>query len=166
MGARRGQSHRLEGANPVADLVVRAGALPASEVRPERAPSISRITVLAVAAAAAHGTTRMRGLKELRVKESDRLAATAALLAANGVAVEIEGDDLIVHGAGGPPPGGGTVVTHMDHRIAMSALVLGLGARAPVAVDDAAFIETSFPGFGALMNRLADSAAITETAGA
>jgi 3-phosphoshikimate 1-carboxyvinyltransferase len=96
----------------------------------------------------------MRGLKELRVKESDRLAATAALLEANGIRFAIEGDDLIVHGAGGPPPGGGTVVTHMDHRIAMSALVLGLAARRPVVADDAAFIETSFPGFAALMNGL------------
>jgi 3-phosphoshikimate 1-carboxyvinyltransferase len=103
----------------------------------------------------------MRGLKELRVKESDRLAATAALLAANGVAVSVEGDDMIVQGAGGPPAGGGDVVTHMDHRIAMSALVLGLASRAPVRVDDAAFIETSFPGFAALMNRLAGEEALS-----
>jgi 3-phosphoshikimate 1-carboxyvinyltransferase len=97
----------------------------------------------------------MRGLRELRVKESDRLSATAALLAANGVRVEVEGDDLVVHGAGGPPAGGGQVVTHMDHRIAMAALVLGMAARAPVTVDDGAFIETSFPGFADLLNALA-----------
>ena len=96
----------------------------------------------------------MLGLKELRVKESDRLSATAALLAANGVRVEIIGDDLIVHGNGGAPAGGAVVETHMDHRLAMSALVLGLASVAPVAVDDASFIETSFPGFVDLMNGL------------
>jgi 3-phosphoshikimate 1-carboxyvinyltransferase len=149
-------NERLEGGEPVADLRIRASALRGVDVPPERAPAmIDEYPILAVAAAAARGTTRMRGLKELRVKESDRLAATAALLEANGVRVTIEGDDLIVQGAGGPPAGGGSVVTHMDHRIAMSALVLGLAARAPVTVDDAAFIETSFPGFAALMNRLA-----------
>ena len=100
----------------------------------------------------------MRGLDELRVKESDRLSATAALLRANGVQVAIEGDDLVVQG--GNAPGGGLVQTHMDHRIAMSALVLGLAARAPAAVDDAGFIETSFPGFAALMNRAAGGEAI------
>jgi 3-phosphoshikimate 1-carboxyvinyltransferase len=146
---------RVEGGEPVADLRVRASALRAVDVPPERAPAmIDEYPILAVAAGAATGTTRMRGLKELRVKESDRLAATAAMLEANGIRFAIEGDDLIVHGAGGPPPGGGMVVTHMDHRIAMSALVLGLAARRPVTADDAAFIETSFPGFAALMNGL------------
>jgi 3-phosphoshikimate 1-carboxyvinyltransferase len=95
----------------------------------------------------------MRGLKELRVKESDRVAATAALLAVNGAKVEIEGDDLIVQGSGGPLPGGGLVKTDMDHRIAMAALVLGVATTDPVTVDEAAFIDTSFPGFAALMNR-------------
>jgi len=153
---------RTEGGEPVADLLVKASALRAVDVPPERAPAmIDEYPILAVAAAAARGTTRMRGLKELRVKESDRLAATAALLAANGVAVTVEGDDMIVQGAGGPPAGGGHVVTHMDHRIAMSALVLGLASRAPVRVDDAAFIETSFPGFAALMNRLAGEEALS-----
>jgi 3-phosphoshikimate 1-carboxyvinyltransferase len=121
---------------------------------------IDEYPVLAVAAAAATGTTRMRGLAELRVKESDRLAATAALLTANGIAARICGDDLLVEGTGGAIPGGGTVATHMDHRLAMSALVMGLAARAPVAVDDAGFIETSFPGFAALMNRAAGGEAI------
>jgi 3-phosphoshikimate 1-carboxyvinyltransferase len=116
---------------------------------------IDEYPILAVAAAAATGSTRMRGLKELRVKESDRLSATAAMLAAAGVRVEVEGDDLIVHGAGGPPRGGAQVETHMDHRIAMSALVLGMASRHAVRVDDSAFIETSFPGFAALMNGLA-----------
>ncbi|WP_270937815.1 3-phosphoshikimate 1-carboxyvinyltransferase [Falsiroseomonas oryzae] len=152
---------RIEGGEPVADLHIRAAALRAVDVPAERAPAmIDEYPILAVLAAAASGTTRMRGLQELRVKESDRLAATAALLQANGVRVEIEGDDLVVHGHGGPPPGGGKVVTHMDHRIAMSALVLGLASRAPVAVDDAAFIETSFPGFAGLMNRLAGGEAL------
>ena len=114
---------------------------------------IDEYPVLAVIAAAASGTTRMRGLKELRVKESDRLAATAALLAANGARVEVEGDDLIVHGNGKPPAGGGLAVTHMDHRIAMAALVLGVATDQPVTVDDAGFIDTSFPGFVDLMNR-------------
>jgi len=162
MGADITQANaRVEGGEPVADLVIRASALRGIAVPAARAPSmIDEYPVLAVAAACATGITRMQGLKELRVKESDRLAATAALLAENGVRAEIEGDDLIVHGTGGPPPGGGFVTTQMDHRIAMAALVLGLAARAPVTVDDAAFIETSFPGFAALMNRLAGGAAI------
>jgi 3-phosphoshikimate 1-carboxyvinyltransferase len=92
-------------------------------------------------------------LKELRVKESDRLEATAAMLRNNGVAVEIEGDDLIVHGKG-MAPGGGEVLTHMDHRIAMSALAMGLASEQPVRIDDSAFIATSFPGFVELMRRL------------
>lgn len=155
-------NERLEGGEPVADLRVKASALRAVDVPADRAPAmIDEYPILAVAAAAARGTTRMRGLKELRVKESDRLAATAALLAANGVRVTVEGDDMIVEGAGGPPAGGGDVVTHMDHRIAMSALVLGMAARAPVRVDDAAFIETSFPGFSELMNRLCGEMALS-----
>jgi len=109
--------------------------------------------VLAVAAAFAEGTTVMRGLKELRVKESDRLAGTAALLRANGVKVDIEGDDLIVQG-NGRAPGGGLVTTHMDHRLAMSALVMGLASEKPVQIDDASFIATSFPGFVELMRGL------------
>jgi 3-phosphoshikimate 1-carboxyvinyltransferase len=96
------------------------------------------------------------------VKESDRLAGTAALLKAAGVRVDIEGDDLLVHGTGGAVPGGGLAVTQMDHRLAMSALVLGLAARAPMTVDDGAFISTSFPGFAALVNRAAGGAAIGE----
>src|SRR5437660_6173782 len=138
---------RVEGGEDVADLLVRASALRGVEVPPERAPfMIDEYLVLGVAAACAEGTTRMRGLKELRVKESDRLAATAAMLRVNGVNVAIEGDDLIVHGKG-RAAGGGLVRTHMDHRIAMSALVMGLASEKPVQVDDTAFIQTSFPGF-------------------
>jgi 3-phosphoshikimate 1-carboxyvinyltransferase len=145
---------RSEGGEEVADLRVRAGALRGVDVPPRRAPSmIDEYPVLAVAAAFAEGTTRMRGLAELRVKESDRLAATAAGLLANGVEVLIEADDLIVHGKGSAP-GGGRITTHMDHRIAMAFLVMGLASKKPVAVDDTAFIATSFPDFLGLMRRL------------
>jgi 3-phosphoshikimate 1-carboxyvinyltransferase len=145
---------RDEGGEDVADLRVRFCALKGVEVPPERAPSmIDEYPVLAVAATFAEGMTRMRGLKELRVKESDRLAATAAMLRQNGADVEIEGDDLIVHGKG-HAAGGGLVATHMDHRIAMSALVMGLATEAPVRVDDTAFIQTSFPGFVDMMRRM------------
>ncbi|MBN8927770.1 MAG: 3-phosphoshikimate 1-carboxyvinyltransferase [Rhodospirillales bacterium 69-11] len=147
------ENRRVEGGEPVGDLLVRHGPLRAVDVPPERAPSmIDEYPILAVAASCASGSTRMRGLKELRVKESDRLAATAALLQVNGARLEIEGDDMIVHGTGAPPPGGGVVATHMDHRIAMSALVLGLATAQPVTAEEAGFIDTSFPGFVALMN--------------
>ena len=147
------RNQRLEGGEPVGDLLVSHSPLRAVDVPAGRAPSmIDEYPVLAVAASMAMGITRMRGLKELRVKESDRLAATAALLTINGVKVEIEGDELIVHGTGKPPAGGGLVATHMDHRIAMAALVLGLVTEQPVTADDAGFIETSFPDFIGLMN--------------
>ena len=113
---------------------------------------IDEYPILAVAATFASGTTRMRGLNELRIKESDRLAAVAAGLAAAGVAHRIEGDDLIVEG--GSPRGGGLVATHMDHRIAMSFLVMGLASREPMAVDDVGVIATSFPEFRPAMERL------------
>ncbi len=153
MGARlASQNERIEGGEPVGDITAEAGPLIAADTPPESAPSmIDEFPILAVACAAAAGTSRLRGLGELRVKESDRLAATAAMLTANGVRCAVVGDDLLVHGAGGPPAGGGTVATHMDHRLAMSALVLGSVAQAPVAVDDTAFIDTSFPGFMDLM---------------
>ncbi len=145
---------RADGGEEIADLRVRAGGLKGVDVPAERAPSmIDEYPVLAVAASFAEGTTRMRGLAELRVKESDRLAATADMLRVNGVAVEIEGDDLIVHGKG-RPAGGGEVTTHMDHRIAMAALVMGLASENPVRIDDSAFIATSFPGFTELMRSL------------
>jgi 3-phosphoshikimate 1-carboxyvinyltransferase len=139
---------------PMAQLRVRASKLRGVEVPPERAPSmIDEYLVLAVAAAFAEGTTIMRGLQELRVKESDRLEATAAMLRLNGVKVEISGDDMMVEGKG-HVPGGGLVATHMDHRIAMSALVMGLASDKPVKVDDTAFIATSFPDFIPMMRGL------------
>jgi 3-phosphoshikimate 1-carboxyvinyltransferase len=148
------ENRRIQGGEPVGDLIVTYGPLRGVDVPWEHAPTmIDEYPILAVIAAAAAGTTRMRGLKELRVKESDRLSATAAALTVNGVRAEIDGDDLIVHGGGGrAPSGGGMVETHMDHRIAMSALVLGLATDQPVMVDDSGFIDTSFPGFVELMN--------------
>jgi 3-phosphoshikimate 1-carboxyvinyltransferase len=155
MGASIEESEtRGDAAEPMARLRVRASKLRGVEVPPERAPSmIDEYLVLAVAASFAEGTTIMRGLKELRVKESDRLAATADMLRVNGVKVEITGDDLIVEGRG-YVPGGGLVATHLDHRIAMSALVMGLAADKPVKVDDTAFIATSFPDFIPMMRGL------------
>ena len=148
------ENQRLQGGEPVGDLTAHFSALRPVDVPPERAPSmIDEYPVLAVLCAAANGTSRLRGLAELRVKESDRLAATAALLRVNGVNVEIEGDDLLVHGTG-EIPGGGLVETHMDHRLAMSALVMGQAAREPVRIDDASFIDTSFPAFLKLMRGL------------
>jgi 3-phosphoshikimate 1-carboxyvinyltransferase len=146
---------RIAGGEPVGDLLIEFSHLAGADIPAARAPSmIDEYPILAVAAACAAGTTRMRGLAELRVKESDRLTATAALLSACGARVAIEGDDLLVHGTGRPPAGGATVATHMDHRLAMSALVLGQATAAPVAIDDASFIDTSFPGFEALMRGL------------
>ncbi|ACI99875.1 3-phosphoshikimate 1-carboxyvinyltransferase [Rhodospirillum centenum] len=152
---------REEGGEPVADLLVRASGLRGVEVPPERAPSmIDEYPVLCIAAACAEGPTVMRGIGELRVKESDRLAMMADGLAACGVTVEAGEDWMVVHGRGRPPAGGATVATAMDHRIAMSFLVLGMATEQPVRVDDGAFIDTSFPGFVALMNGLgADIAA-------
>ncbi|MBX9647489.1 MAG: 3-phosphoshikimate 1-carboxyvinyltransferase [Xanthobacteraceae bacterium] len=145
---------RGDAGEPMAQLRVRASKLRGVEVPPERAPSmIDEYLVLAVAASFAEGTTIMRGLKELRVKESDRLEATADMLRVNGVKVEVSGDDLIVEGRG-HVPGGGIVATHMDHRIAMSALVMGLASDKPVKVDDTAFIATSFPDFIPMMRSL------------
>ena len=142
---------RDDGGEEVADLRVTASQLKGVDVPPERAPSmIDEYLILAVAAAFAKGTTRMRGLKELRVKESDRLEATADMLRVNGVKVEIIDDDLLVHGTGSVP-GGGEVKTHMDHRIAMAFLTMGLASQKPVTVDDVTMIATSFPEYQDLM---------------
>ena len=144
---------RREGGEDVADLRVRASELKGVDVPKARAPSmIDEYPILAVAAAFARGETRMNGLHELRVKESDRLAAVAAGLAAAGVEHEIVDDDLLVRG--GQPAGGGVVATHLDHRIAMSFLVMGLASSKPMGVDDAAMIATSFPNFRPLMEGL------------
>jgi 3-phosphoshikimate 1-carboxyvinyltransferase len=147
------ENAREEGGEPIADIRVRYSKLKGVRVPPERAPSmIDEYPVLAAVAAFAVGETRMEGLAELKVKESDRLAATAAGLAANGVAAKVDGDTLIV--SGGKVAGGGTVVTHMDHRIAMAFLTLGLASDRPVTVDDTSFIATSFPEFRGLMEGL------------
>jgi 3-phosphoshikimate 1-carboxyvinyltransferase len=152
------ENERVEGGEPVGDLRVRAGALQAADVPAARAPSmIDEYPVLAVACAAANGVSRLRGLDELRVKESDRFASTMALLECNNIRVTAEGDDMLIEGTGGRIPGGGRVETRMDHRLAMSGIVLGLAAEAPVTIDDIAFIETSFPGFVPLMNELGAS---------
>jgi 3-phosphoshikimate 1-carboxyvinyltransferase len=149
------EDRREAGGEPVADLRVRGTALRGADIPPQRAPSmIDEYPMLAVAAACARGRTTMRGLAELRVKESDRLLGIAEGLAACGVAATVDGDDLIVEGAGGSPPGGGLIATRLDHRIAMAFLVLGLATKEPVRIDDARPIATSFPDFVPLMARL------------
>ena len=149
------ENQRIEGGEPVADLHVRAGPLSGADIPPQRAPSmIDEYPILAVAAACARGRTVMRGLAELRVKESDRLAGIATGLASCGVRVAVEGDDLVVEGADNFPAGGALIPTHLDHRIAMAFLVLGLAADQPVAIDDSRPIATSFPDFVRLMERL------------
>ena len=157
---------REEGGEPSADVVARFSTLRGVEVPPERAPSmIDEYPVLAVLAAFAEGKTVMRGIGELRVKESDRIDAVARGLEACGVTVEETEDSLTVHGMGpGGMPGGGTVATHLDHRIAMSFLVGGLAAKRPVSVDDGGPIATSFPDFRPLMARLGAEIGETEDA--
>jgi 3-phosphoshikimate 1-carboxyvinyltransferase len=146
---------RAEGGEDVADLRVRAGQLKGVDVPAARAPSmIDEYPILAVAAAYASGATRMRGLAELRVKESDRLGAVADGLREAGAACQVIGDDLIVEGRAGDVAGGGMAATHLDHRIAMSFLCLGLASRRPMAIDDSRMIATSFPGFRTLMEQL------------
>jgi 3-phosphoshikimate 1-carboxyvinyltransferase len=156
MGADITLTHqRQEAGESVADIVVRHSPLRAVDVPPERAPSmIDEYPILAVAAAFASGTTRMRGLSELRVKESDRLKAIARGLDACGVRVAVDGDDLWVTGTGAPPKGGASIAVNLDHRIAMAFLVMGMASLDSVTIDDAAAIETSFPRFKDLMNSL------------
>lgn len=148
------QNPREEGGEPVADLVVRHSALKGVSVPADRAASmIDEFPILSVIAAFADGPTVMNGVAELRVKESDRVDAMARGLEANGVRVEETRDSMTVHGMASVP-GGGTAVTHLDHRIAMSFMVLGLATDAPVGIDDGGPIETSFPDFIPLMQRL------------
>jgi 3-phosphoshikimate 1-carboxyvinyltransferase len=149
------ENPRTESGEPVGDLIARHGPLRGVDVPAERAPSmIDEYPILAVAAAYATGVTRMQGIGEMRVKESDRIALMAAGLEACGVDVAEEPEGLIVTGSGHPPRGGGMVETHGDHRIAMAHLVLGLGAQNPVTVDEPGMIATSFPTFGELMHGL------------
>ena len=150
------ENAREEGGEPVADLIARFSTLRGVDVPPERAPSmIDEYPILAVLAAYAEGTTVMRGIRELRVKESDRIDAMARGLEACGARIEETEDSLTVHGLGpGGLAGGATVAARLDHRVAMSFLVAGLAARAPITVDDAAPIATSFPDFRPLMTRL------------
>jgi len=151
------ENPREEGGEPVADLRVRfSPGLTGIEVPEERAPSmIDEYPILSVVAAFAEGRTVMRGVKELRVKESDRIDAMARGLEACGVRIEEEEDVLVVHGMGpGGMPGGATAKTHLDHRIAMSFLVAGMAAKQEIAVDDGSPIVTSFPIFEGLMNGL------------
>jgi 3-phosphoshikimate 1-carboxyvinyltransferase len=154
-------AEREEGGEPIADIRVRHSSLAGVRVPPERAPSmIDEYPMLACLAAYATGETRMEGLAELKVKESDRLAATAAGLTANGVSARADGDTLIVQGGAGvrgSVRGGGLVATHLDHRISMAFLILGLGADRPITVDDTAMIATSFPEFRLLMETLGAS---------
>jgi 3-phosphoshikimate 1-carboxyvinyltransferase len=147
---------RMEAGEKVADIVVKGtGTLKGIDVPLSRVPSmIDEFPVLAMAAACAEGITRMTGLAELRVKESDRLKMIADGLAACGVKLEMGGDSLTVYGTGKPPRGGATIETALDHRIAMSFLVLGMVADESITIDDARPIRTSFPDFIKLMNDL------------
>jgi 3-phosphoshikimate 1-carboxyvinyltransferase len=147
-------AEREEAGEPVADIRVRYAPLSGVTVAGHRAPSmIDEYPILAVAAAFAEGDTRMEGLAELKVKESDRLAATVSGLTANGVIAVADGDTLTVRGESAVR-GGGVVATHLDHRIAMAFLIMGLASRDPVTVDDIAMVATSFPEFVALMETI------------
>jgi len=148
------EGERNESGETIGDLVIRHSTLKGIEVEPEIAPSmIDEYPILAVAAAYAQGRTKMTGLAELRVKESDRLAAVAEGLKTCGVKIELGEDWLAVEGQGAMQ-GGGPIATHMDHRIAMSFLIAGLAAKSPVTVDDTSFVATSFPTFVPMMEKL------------
>jgi 3-phosphoshikimate 1-carboxyvinyltransferase len=151
------ENEREEAGEPVADLVARHSALRAVDVPPEAAAGmIDEFPIFFVAAAFAEGTSRTSGLAELRVKESDRIAVMAEGLKAIGARVEEQADGLVAHGSGGAPlAGGGAIATRLDHRIAMSFAIAALACRKPIAIDDMAPVDTSFPGFAATLAGLA-----------
>ncbi|QIQ85858.1 3-phosphoshikimate 1-carboxyvinyltransferase [Erythrobacter sp.] len=154
------ENPREVGGEPVADLRVRHAHLKGAEIDPALGPAmIDEFPAFFVAAAMAEGTTTTSGLEELRVKESDRLAAMAAALTLAGARAEEHEDGLVIHGSGGEPlpgtPEGAEVATHLDHRIAMSMAVAGLASRSGVAIDDTGPIATSFPGFASLLEEAA-----------
>ena len=156
------ENERLTGGEEIGDIRVRSSNLSGVTIPPERAPfMIDEYPVLAVAASYADGETLMQGLAEMRIKESDRLSAVAAGLSANGVNHE-EGTDWL-RVTGGPVRGGGTVATHLDHRIAMSFLIMGLASQEPVTVDDAGIITTSFPDFTEILTGLGAEFSATGT---
>ncbi len=144
---------RFSAGEQVADITFRHGPLTGVDIPAARAPTmIDEYPIVAVAAAVAKGETRMRGLAELRLKESDRFLAILEGLTASGVAVKADGDDIVIQGCGGLLEGGSEIAVNLDHRVAMSFLVLGVAAQQPISIDDAAAIGTSFPGFVELMN--------------
>jgi 3-phosphoshikimate 1-carboxyvinyltransferase len=147
------ENQRLVAGEEIADIVVKNSKLKAIELEGDIAPKmIDEYPILAVAASFAQGTTKLKGLSELRVKESDRLDGTFNALKACGVKTKIEGDDLIVYGNGMKPKGGACVSVDLDHRMAMSFLVMGTSTEEPISVDDASPIATSFPSFVEILN--------------
>ena len=153
------ENMREEGGEPVADLRAKYSPdMQGIEVPPERAASmIDEYPILSVVASFAQGVTRMQGVKELRVKESDRIEAMATGLRAAGVTVDEGPDWWHVHGQGGAVKGGALAATHLDHRIAMSFLILGMGATDGMSIDDGGPVATSFPIFEPLMTQLGAS---------
>ncbi len=150
------ENQRTIAGESVADLRIKSSSLHGISVPAERAPSmIDEFPILAVAAACADGTSRFNGVEELRVKESDRFTAIVDGLSACGVSVEADGDDIVIHGSpSSVPKGGATIAANLDHRIAMSYIILGAVSEDPITIDDVRSVDTSFPGFATLMNSL------------
>ena len=154
-----------DGGEEMANISATSGPLKGIEVPPERVPAmIDEFPILAMAAACADGPTRFMGVGELRVKESDRIGAIADGLKACGVSLQEDEGSLIINGSGVAPAGGASVASRMDHRIAMSFAVLGMVSDAPIRIDDASPIATSFPGFVPLMNGLGGDLHLEEDA--